>query len=490
MGGLVAKVAASKLRRPLIPWQRHAVDVSQEILTEGPRAGYLAYDLVIIEVPRQAGKTMGFLFPLQVARCLVPKAYGYGQRALYTAQDRNHAREKLEEDFIEVLDQSALVEGRDYTKRLANGSERLRFLKSRSTITISATHSSAGHGKTLNLPGIDEAWEHVNTDVDQGFRVPMITQRRLAPGAQLVIVSTEGDKRSNYLRKMRRLGMEAVERGDDTGVCFLDWGGSREDDIWDRQRWWFIHPGLGHLIEEVGLAAEARDMDLADFQRAYFNLEQLAGGEDSPIGLDAWEGRVDLDSKIEGRLVFGVDVPEARDIATVGVAGERAAGGAHVEMMKTGPGTTWAVDYLAERVEEHGAEGVAIAPSSPAGSLIGSLEAKGVKVFKMSPQKQAQAAGSFYDGVVNAGLPVDPDEPGGPVVEGLWHIGQDELAEALEGAQKRTVGEGAWVWDQKASDGDISPLKACTLALGALMSLEEEQDMDSIYDELEGFGDW
>ena len=52
-GPAVAKIAAAK-GRPFMPWQRDAVDVALEV---DPSTGLYWYSVVVVTVPRQAGKT-------------------------------------------------------------------------------------------------------------------------------------------------------------------------------------------------------------------------------------------------------------------------------------------------------------------------------------------------------------------------------------------------------------------------------------------------
>jgi hypothetical protein len=49
----------------------------------------------------------------------------------------------------------------------------------------------------------------------------------------------------------------------------------------------------------------------------------------------------------------------------------------------------------------------------------------------------------------------------------LRHVGQPELALAIDGARKRQVGE-SWLWHRRDTSVDISPLQASTLAVYGL----------------------
>jgi phage terminase large subunit-like protein len=125
------------------------LDVALELLPDGRPA----YREVRVTVPRQQGKTGGLLLPVMVHRALggVDRR---AQRILYTAQDRNHAREKWSEQ-VEVLDRSPLR--RLYTTRRSNGSESIRW-RTGSTHQITASGEKSGHGFTRDLGVIDEAF--------------------------------------------------------------------------------------------------------------------------------------------------------------------------------------------------------------------------------------------------------------------------------------------------------------------------------------------
>src|SRR5690349_2860708 len=100
LGPKVAEVARL-LGMPLMPWQQHVVDVALEV---DPGTGLLAYREVDLTVPRQSGKTSLIL------GVMVHRALGFGQRQkiVYTAQTRNDARKKWEDDHLTVLDASPL----------------------------------------------------------------------------------------------------------------------------------------------------------------------------------------------------------------------------------------------------------------------------------------------------------------------------------------------------------------------------------------------
>ena len=124
LGGKVAKVATA-LGTPFMPWQRHVADVACEI---DPVTGFFFYREIRLLVPRQQGKTTLLLAKATHRMLSAPR-----MRLVYTAQTRNMARRRLEEDFYTPIADSALSyflakTGGDMPGfRAQAGSEHIRF---------------------------------------------------------------------------------------------------------------------------------------------------------------------------------------------------------------------------------------------------------------------------------------------------------------------------------------------------------------------------
>src|SRR5690348_5373554 len=82
-GGRVAKVAAA-MGKPGMPWQRGMWDVALELEADGS----WAYPIVVVTVPRQAGKTTGFGPVAHERAATTPDA-----KCWWTAQTRQDARD-------------------------------------------------------------------------------------------------------------------------------------------------------------------------------------------------------------------------------------------------------------------------------------------------------------------------------------------------------------------------------------------------------------
>src|SRR5690606_22407181 len=204
-GPAVAAIA-EKIGYPLMPWQRYVADVALEI---DPDTGRLAYREVRLTVPRQSGKTT-LLLALGTHRAL-----GFGERQVitYGAQTRNDARKKWEDDYVVALETSPIA--KLITVRKTNGNEAIIF-RNRSRWGITSNTEKAGHGSTLDLAMLDEAFSQVDDRMEQAFKPAMITRSQ----PQFWVVSTAGTPDSVYLREKVDGGRKIVERDVRKGVAY------------------------------------------------------------------------------------------------------------------------------------------------------------------------------------------------------------------------------------------------------------------------------
>ena len=422
------------LGHPPLPWQAEVLSVALEL-----EAGRPAYREVRVTVPRQQGKTGGLLLPVMVHRALGgmdPRP----QRILYTAQDRNHAREKWSEQ-IELLDRSPLR--RLYTVRRSNGSEAIRW-RTGSVHGITATGETSGHGFTLDLGVIDEAFAQTDDRLIQSFRPAMVTRR----DAQLWIVSTAGTDESVFLRDRVEDGRARVEADERSGVAYFEWSAPDDAAVDDPAAWAAAMPALGILIDEDTIRADLAAMDEGEFARAYLNRWRPGG---TPVfSLADWIRCLDSVSAISGPPAFGVDVAPDRAHASIAVAGGRPDLRIHVELVERRAGTDWIAPRIAELVMSHRPTAVALDPSSPAGSLVTDLTRAATvpPLLLVNGRAYGQACGAMYDDVQSGRL---------------VHRGQPALDDAVIAARRRSAGD-AWAWARSPGGVDPSPLIAATLA--------------------------
>jgi phage terminase large subunit-like protein len=461
LGGAVGEVAV-RLGLPLMPWQQQVIDVALELDDDGS----YHYDEVVMTVPRQSGKT-ALVMAMAVHRLVVvPRTLGR-QRMTYTAQTRQKARLKLERDFAEVLrgargfrevpHQRARPQGPTQWKlSLNNGAENIQF-GAGSYLQIDAPSRTGGHGDTLDVGVIDEAFAHQDDTIETGMEPSMATRRN----HQLVVLSTAGDAQSFFLWRKVLAGRQACEDGDHGRTAYLEWSAPDDADPSDPATWWSCSPALGFTQPERFLqgqwqkALRGGQEAVNKFRRSYLNqwpeIPVLDETTFQVVAAAAWQACRDLRSEPVGRLAFALDVDS-------NAAGEEwcsiaCSDGSHVEVVtpqEAGPGLDWVPAAVASKRDRF--DEILLDPNGPAVKLIQPLEQAGVKVRKVKSPEFVAASGQFVDRV-NVGL--------------VRHLDQPVLNRAVKGAARRDVGDGAWKLSRTRSAVDISPLVASTIALWA-----------------------
>lgn len=260
----------------LMPWQ-HQVN---SIATELDAAGRFVYRQVVLEVMRQQGKTVDLL-SMMVARALRRP----GTQIAYTAQTRLDARHRLLDSWWPRIARSKLAPL--VKARKGSGSEALLFANGSMLGLVSGTETS-GHGDSLDLGVIDEAWAQEDDHIEQAMRPAMMTR-----DAQLWVVSAAGTEKSTYFRGKVDDGRARAEMGaTDTG-CYFGFGFADKEDPADPATWRRRMPALGITVTEETVKADLDLMDFAEFRRAYgCQWPDVAKPGWEVIGQDAWGARV------------------------------------------------------------------------------------------------------------------------------------------------------------------------------------------------------
>lgn len=420
---------AARLGQPLMPWQRLVAEVGTEY---DPRTGLPAFREVVVTVPRQSGKTT-LVLAFEVQRSL---GRGRAQRTAYTAQTGWDARKKLIDDQAPVLMASPF---RPLVKQVLRGSGNEGVVWANgSRIDVMASTESAGHGRTVDLGVIDEAFSDVDARREQALLPAMATRA----DAQLLVVSTAGTDSSVYLRNKVDTGRAMAADGRTSGIAYFEWSADESADPDDPDVWWSCMPALGHTITEEVVRHARLTMSDGEFRRAFLN--QWTSSDERVIPVDVWDAACGT-REPAGNLVYAVDVNPDRSWATVGVAGTHG-GTPIVSVVDRRPGTGWVAGRLVELTNL-----VSLEQTGPVASLVPELEAAGVTVNRLSRGDLAAACGGFFDDVADRNVEIRRDA---------------SLDSAIAGAVQATSGD-AWVWARRTSSADVSPLVAVTVALWA-----------------------
>lgn len=423
---------AAALGRPLLPWQRYVADVAGERTGDGR----YRYPVVVLTVPRQAGKTV-------LLRCVGVHraARADRRRVFYTAQTGKDARRRWE-DMIADVEASPL--GPRVTVRRRAGDEAL-VLPNRAEFGVFAPKRDALHGETPDLVMIDEAWKHspeVGEDLMSAIRPAMINVRH----RQLWIVSTAGDEESTWFRAW----VETARAGA-PGVAIFEWSAPDDAARDDPATWAAHHPTFGELITADDLR---ENLTLADFDRAYLN-RWPGSASLSVIPLETFDARYDPDQARPepGTVSLGFDVGENRRDAAISAAWTDRHGIDRTALLDYAPGATWLPDRITELIDRWRPREVGYDDHGPALAVADQLTRAGIDVTPVSGRDYATACGTWLGGLVDARRLHDAG-PGSP------------LRDAARDARSRRVGD-VWVWDRRNPDPDAAsptPVIADTVA--------------------------
>lgn len=246
------------------------------------------------------------------------------------------------------------------------------------------------------------------------------------------------------------------------------------DDPASPASWAKANPALGIRISTEHVRQELTSMSAGGFARERLGVGAWPADADEwqVITEAQWNALEDQSSEIVGPKVFAADVTPDGSWGAIAVAGRRGDGHVHAEVVDYLPRTSWMAGRLLELQETWAPLAVVVDGTGPAGVLVGPLLAAGFQ--PLAPMKPAARGARVLlrpfareVGAACAWLQQAATDAGT-----LRHLGQPELSAALAGAQRRTIGDGAWAWSRKGSGVDISPLVAVTLALWGLMSRE------------------
>lgn len=262
----------------LMPWQ-HLVNT---VATEMDDTGRFCYRQVVLEVMRQQGKSVDVL-SMMVTRALRRP----GTQVSYTAQNRLEASHRLLDVWWPRIRKSPLEQL--VRPRRKSGSEALIFANG-SMIGLASSEETSGHGDTLHLGVIDEAWAQRDARLEQSMRPAMMT----VPDAQLWVVSAAGTEKSPYFRAKVEDGRARADLGVTETGCYIGFGAPDDADPGSPATWRGCMPALGITVSEETVADDFELMDLAEFRRAYLcQWPEIAKPGWAVIAQDAWAACAD-----------------------------------------------------------------------------------------------------------------------------------------------------------------------------------------------------
>jgi phage terminase large subunit-like protein len=459
----------------LYPWQRWLLIHGLELLP----GGEFRFRNVVCLVARQNGKsTLSQVLALFNMFVLGTKL------VLGTAQDLDTA-EEVWQGVVDLVEETPELAATLDRVVKVNGKKSLE-LTSGERYRVKAANRRAGRGLSGDLILLDELREHQSWDA--WAAVTKTTMAR--PNAQVWALSNAGDVSSVVLRYLRKMAHKAL--GDPDGVnvaddpsLLLDQADADPDDIavdvdatlgifeWSappdsriegRTGWARANPSLGYAITERTLESASRT-DPEWVFRTECLCQWSEGTLEGPFPPGAWEATLARDSQIApgSALAVGVDVSWSHSAAYVAVAGWRADGVPHVEIVAADWGTDWVLRWFTspERDAELVAAPLVVQSSgSPVAELLQPLREAELTVLEWKGSEVTRGTGRFYQRVRAAVGEGDEQVS-------LRHLPEPRLDVAAATAATKPAGD-AWMWDRRKSPHDIAPLIAVTAALWGL----------------------
>lgn len=459
--------------KPLIPWQRAAVDVALELNPDGS----WAYTIVIVSVQRQAGKTTMF-GPVAHERAAVDR----DAKCWWTAQTRQDARDSWM-DMWDQVKRSPL--GSAAKVRESNGSEAVSY-PSGGSFRVFAPTEDALHGKANALVAIDEAWAFdlvAGEALDQAI-LPTFT----TTGGQLWIISTAGTAASLWLLDYIERGRAAVAAGRRDTVCLIEYGvpadtAARVDEAMTRYKEAETvatpatpvpaeiesayeaalaellehHPAApryGGYLRVPALRQAAEKMTPAAFLRAYGN--HWTGATDQVIPAHAYAAtRVPATAwpaPDAGSVTLSIDVAIDGESGSINATWRPdPTGPVYLDVVDERPGTDWMAARVVELRDRwrvtgpvaHDSSGPVLDVADQVRRLIGADQVRALTMREYLTACSGLLA-AFRSGDVR-------------------HCGRPALDAAVAAAAKRPVGDGGWAFGRVLSPASIAPLVAAAV---------------------------
>jgi phage terminase large subunit-like protein len=431
------------------PWQADVLDV---VLAVKPSGQWICPECGIV-VSRQSGK--GAIYEIRAIAGL----YLLGERLIMWSA---HEYKTAMEGFRRVQD--LITNTDDLRKRVfkvsnTNGDEGIELhgegtnrITGRQRLRFIARSKGSGRGFSGDCNLLDEVFALTAEQV--AALMPTVSAR---PNPQIVYASSPplDAATGEPLFALKDRG----ESGNDPALAWFDWGAPAGVDLDDRAEWARSNPAMGIRISEETIARERRSMDAEGFGRERLGIWPVRS-KDVIISAAEWAALVDVESQAKDPVAFAVDIAPDRSYSTIAAYGVRPDGVGHAEVIDRLPGVDWVIARLVDLKTRHQPVAIALDAIGPASSLLIDLQKAGIvppddydapklgDLAVPSSREVAGACGALVDSVRQ---------------QQIRHLDQPALSHAVAGVKTRPLGD-AWAWGRRASNVDISPLVALTLA--------------------------
>lgn len=452
--GAQVGIVAKTLGTPLIPWQTHVSFVAGERRADGS----YEYEIVVVTVPRQTGKTT-LLRAVGTQRALA------GRDVFYTAQTGKAARARWA-DLVQILQLSPVFRKR-IKVALRGGSEHVEFLNSGAVFQCFAPTPESLHSYTIPTVMVDEAFAQTagRGELLMGAIGP--TQFTIVD-KQIWIVSTAGTAESEWFHDWVDRGRDGADR-----VALFDWGATDEQNPYDLDDIAAFHPGVGFELNGKTLTASDVLTELgkntrAEYERAFANRRTLTTS--NLIGPDTWQalkfdGRPGLDVSSS---VLAYDVAHDRQSAAIVAVSDQDGTPCGV-VLRHQAGTAWLVDAVDQLARDGRPLHLAAVDNGPVLDITQQLRHRGHDPVVLAERAWSAASGAFLSRVDDQTV-------------SWWADGDDAaqlLAASVTGLVTRAAAVDGVAFSRRHSVGDSAP--AIALVAGIAVLVDQPTGKPEIY---------
>lgn len=461
----------------LFPWQQWLLIHALELLPDGR----YRFKKIVVLVGRQNGKTtlmkvlvLWWMYrdSLRVPDRLSPNDF----LVLGLAQDAEKAEETWEEivamtwppDDPSAYDKS-IPALRRYTRTPVkrNGGKSARTLWG-ATYKTKPPSKKSTRGKSAARVLFDELREQTNW---KAWSSVSKTTNAIY-NSQLWGISSAGDTTAVVLAGLKKSGEEFIDAWQtlvgtrtltveefaedplhDMTLGLFEWSAEPGRDIREVDGLLQANPsvGYGEMLLDTILSDASTDEE-GEF-RTEVRCEWVTSRAETHIDVEAWDKLADASSEIPEGAEITVGIATDRDYTWISVAGYRADGVAHVELIAQRTGMLWAEAAVKSLTERFNIVAVAFqSVGDPAFDFLLPFTEAGFPVFEVKGPGIGSAAGRIKDRVRDK-IVAHPEQPA--------------VSMAVSGAVVRSLGE-VRVWFPKGSATHSGPIVAISHALYAL----------------------
>jgi phage terminase large subunit-like protein len=411
---------------------------------------------VVLSIPRQVGKTF-IVGMIVIALCVLFPGF----TALWTAHRTRTSTMTFKS--MQGMVRRKKIWPHIKAIRSTNGEQEIVF-RNGSIIMFGAREQGFGRGfDEVDIEVFDEA--QILTEKALEDMVPAANQSRQAAGALLFFMGTPprptdpGEEFTNRRKKALESKPEDAVSGISGNMVYVEFSADSDADPDDKDQWAKANPSFPSRtpIESIErMREQLTDQD--SFKREALGIWDAVSNT-RVIDEASWDAVADPASMVIDRLTLAIDVPPGRKSASVALSGLRPRGDWGVELDEERKGVDWVIPWVQARAAKNRLHAVVVDQMAGLTEEIrGNHYLIGTDILvtlaAAEGKDMAIACAKFYDGIMDGSV---------------WHTDQTQVNVALSVAAKRPLA-GAWAWNRKDANSNISPIVAETLALWGAQS--------------------